>query len=147
MVSCGGYSGPLYAGSDVANETIDGTIVFDGKGGVTISLSIYGKFDHDLSNLTPTWDCDPNGSPHITDPGHAVYDPPQPFSTTGTYSVQSDYAGQVNFADGTHLKIRVAGVNWLGFATSFMYHEVRADNSSGSVGSGIMQQCSRWCVP
>ncbi len=145
QVSCKNYSGPLYAGSDVANEANEGTVVFDGKGGASMSGTQYGSFDEALSELTPTWGCDSNGSPYITNSGHAVYDPPQPFTETGNYSVQSDYTGQINFPD-VQLSLRLAGVNWIGLATSFTFHILK-DNTMGEVGLGIMQLCGRWCVP
>jgi len=148
LVSCPNYSGWIYAGSDVGNEATDGTITFDGKGGATYSITEYGRFDYDLSNQTATWACDNNGNPYITNSGHAVYDPPKSQNGTGTYTVQSDYTGRMDVGDpSSSLYFRLSGVNWIGPATSFTFHSVKSDNSGGDVGTGIIQNCSRFCVP
>lgn len=148
QVSCKNYSGNLGAGSDVGNQIIDGTAIFDGKGNVTLSFTQYGEFDQELSNQTVVWECDSNGNPYIVNSGYAVYDPPTPGSITGTYTVQSDYTGQLNFSDGGHVKFRLSGVTYLGIATSFTFLDLSDKSNAGhGVGHGNIQNCIRFCVP
>lgn len=147
LVSCPHYSGWLYAGSDLATEISDGTSVADGKGDFSYSGKKYGVFDQNLSNQTATWYCDSNGDPYISNSGYAVYDPPSSESITGTYSVQSDYTGTMYVSGQAVLHLRLSGVTYFGLATSFMMHDITKDNSGGSTGFGIIQQCGRFCTP
>jgi hypothetical protein len=140
QVSCRNYTGPLYAGSTTSNEVEDVTITFDGKGSVTFSGYQYGKFDQALSNATPTWACDNNGNPYLTNNGHAVYDAPSVQSGTGTYSIQPDYTGAINLSGSNDtLILRIAGTNTKGFATNFMLHGLKSDNTSDGDGFGVKQ--------
>jgi len=141
QVSCPHYTGSLYAGSTTTNEVVDGKIIFDAKGSVpSFSVYQYSHFNQALSNATPTWACDPNGNPYITNPGYAVYDAPIPDSGTGTYSIQSDYTGQMNLSgvSGTFV-LRIAATNTKGLASDFMFHGTKSDNSADGDGLGVKQ--------
>jgi hypothetical protein len=72
-------------GSDVNNESILGTIAFDGKGNATGNFTQYGHFDSSASDATVVPSCTPGASNN----GYAVYDPPSSGTFTGTYSIQS----------------------------------------------------------
>jgi len=137
QVSCPNYSGQLYAGSETSTVVNDGTITFDGKGNFTYTGDKYGVFDQTLSNETVQWTCDQNGNPIITNPGNAVYDAPVAESVSGTYTVNSDYTGEMNTGGGNStLILRIAGTNAKGLATTVFLHELRSSNNE-SRGDGL----------
>jgi hypothetical protein len=82
----GGNSYTLnFGGSIVSNQPGQGVLKFDGKGNVTGTVTIYGKFDQAASNATVVASCVQGAGGN----GNAVYDAPYAATLTGTYSIQS----------------------------------------------------------
>jgi len=141
QVSCPNYSGQLFAGSETSTPVNDGTITYDGKGNFTYTGYKYGVFDQTLSNETVQWTCDQNGNPIITNPGNAVYDAPVAESVSGTYTVNSNYTGEMNTEGGNStLILRIAGTNAKGLATTVLIHELRNSNNESRGGGVAIKQ-------
>jgi hypothetical protein len=96
-------------GSGVSNESILGTLTFDGKGNATGTFAQYGHFDSSASNTTVVPSCTPGASSN----GYAVYDPPSNGTFTGTYSIQATGYGamvlNISGGDNPNFVLEIGG--------------------------------------
>jgi hypothetical protein len=134
-LNCGGNF-IFVGGTEVHDEAVSGTMIFDGNGNVTGSFTEYGRFDQTSSNATVS--CANNGS--------AVYFAPANGTLAGTYSIQSTGDGSVNLTitggvpgggNSAAMQFKLAGNCPSGVANTALTVELKSDNSVEN--SGILR--------
>lgn len=97
-------------GSESSNVAVYGVANFNGSSGVTFKVTEAGVFDQAASNATVkiTWSTDGTCTVLSVNNGHAVYDPPVPYSVSGTYSLTTHTTsgigtGVITLAVGTEI--------------------------------------------
>lgn len=133
QLSCSGKS-VWMGGNTVKNESIVGTITFNGAGKVTGSFTQYGHFNQTASNNTVS----------CSSGGHAVFDAATNGTLTGTYSLPSSGAGAMTItpsgssAVGFVIKV-AAGNASSGIRSTVFLTELNSDHSVDVTGSAELQ--------
>jgi len=135
-LTCGGQP-TFMGGSDTRDRVEAGTVTFNGTGGVTGSITEYGRLNQAASDATVS----------CSSGGNAVYNAPSSATLSGTYSIQSNGKGTMNVTltpsegpnDSTLNLTLAGGCNSMGIYNTALLVNQKTDNSVNSRGLARLQ--------
>lgn len=112
-----------------------GTMTFNGKGQVTVTMTQVHMFNQDASNDSIVIKCGTEGG-YTSNGGQLVYDPAASGTMTGTYTVASDGTGSITIgtgADAGTLDFDIGGYEnaSAGIASTLLLRTPESENSQG----------------